>query len=121
MLRGHSGQKWRGTYDLYFIHHDNRSDLQRSADDGCCFCRVIWKEMERLDEELEQSGNAGSREQCFSTRANLSSVRGWDGVYRLDFKMKVSERHDRPVGTFVLKQSGGLAASSQCLERPLTR
>jgi hypothetical protein len=49
MLRGHQGRQWRGTYDIHFTHHASAEDLAKSADVGCCICRVL----------LEQRTNAG--------------------------------------------------------------
>lgn len=99
MLRGHEGRTWRGTYDLHFHHHENVLELHKSADMGCCICRVIWDEVSRLKQAEKKANN---KEPCF-IRAGLSRIRGWDGVYRLDFKLRTTEI---PVGTFVLKQAG---------------
>src|SRR3954454_6590311 len=51
MLRGQYGRQWKGTYDLYFIHHTERLHLKQSADASCCICRLIWQEVQRLQEE----------------------------------------------------------------------
>lgn len=56
MLRGQDGRVWKGTYDLHFTHHRDRTSLRRSADMNCGICRVLHEELQsKLDATLAVS------------------------------------------------------------------
>lgn len=46
MLRGQDGRVWKGTYDLHFTHHPDRTSLHRSAEMNCGICRVLHEELQ---------------------------------------------------------------------------
>jgi hypothetical protein len=131
VLRGHVGSQWRGTFDLHFDHHANRKELQNSASMSCCICRSLWTQVLQLEQKhwsgygkvlgeiynsfcqlirgpLSQTKLLDSNDGSRFLSAYLSENYGdeddgrLNGTYRLDFKLKDTER----VGTFVLKQIG---------------
>jgi hypothetical protein len=131
VLRGHVGSQWRGTFDLHFDHHSNRKELQNSASMSCCICRSLWAQVLQLEQKhwsgygkvlgeiynsfyqliwgpLLQTKLLDSNDGSRFLSAYLSENYGEEddgrlnGTYRLDFKLKDTER----VGTFVLKQIG---------------
>src|SRR3954468_14322154 len=128
MLRGHQGSQWRGTFDLHFDHHSNRRELKNSADMSCCICRSLYSELERIEGKDGKSpvsvwdnvssylrrwiwGEQQLKEldlkarKCFIS-AYLSEEYGLgqQGIYRLDFKLRDSER----IGTFALQSVGNV-------------
>jgi hypothetical protein len=45
MLRGQEGRQWKGSYDLYFVHHRNVDSLIQSAGSDCNICMILCKEL----------------------------------------------------------------------------
>ncbi|CAG8952810.1 hypothetical protein HYFRA_00007522 [Hymenoscyphus fraxineus] len=108
MLRGHVGGQWRGTYDLHFRHHNDRSSLENSNIMNCGICRCIYAELCAYEgkDQYKVTKTASHGKQLMS--AFLSAISGpeWDrdrgqNAFRLDFKFKELAK----VGTFVLKES----------------
>ena len=77
--------------------------LYHSANMRCYFCRVLSVNVQRMGNEVSWFEPTGHE---FLTYASLLSVEGWDRLYRLDFKIGMQGHPDRPVGTFLLKESG---------------
>ena len=126
VLRGHQGSQWRGTFDLHFDHHTSRQELENSAEMSCVICRSLSYELKRLEKREEKQAAAiwdgvstyirlllwgeldtkviESQNQKRFLSAYLSKVHGLGkhAIYRLDFKLRDSER----VGTFALQQIG---------------
>ncbi|KAK7733609.1 hypothetical protein SLS57_000624 [Botryosphaeria dothidea] len=102
MLRGGTGQEWRGTYELTFKHHSRTEALRRSREAGCSICVALANELKHEVDLLD--------DQEISIEASLSELKGgqWTGgVYRLDFVLE-----KRRTRTFVLRPTG-LASTSK--------
>lgn len=96
MLRGGTGQEWRGTYELTFKHHSRTEALRRSREAGCSICVALANELKHEVDLLD--------DQEISIEASLSELKGgqWTGgVYRLDFVLE-----KRRTRTFVLRPTG---------------
>jgi hypothetical protein len=125
VLRGHQGSQWRGTFDLHFDHQRNRTELKKSAAISCCICRSISSELTLIERKDRNpflrtwNGVCASLAQLIwgepfrlSERSSLIGaylsevpeleLLNQPKIYRLDFKLKDSER----LGTFVLEQVG---------------
>jgi hypothetical protein len=130
VLRGHQGSQWRGAFDLHFDHQPNRTELEKSAAISCCICRSIWSELKSIDRKdrtlflrtlngfYASVGRLIWGEPQGPNRIDVTGRSNFIGaylsevpelklsqepkIYRLDFKLKDSER----LGTFVLEKVG---------------
>ena len=98
MLRGHEG-KIGG--DLRFQRHRNpgtAAGLKTSADEGCCFCHVVWLSVSKLDQAIV-NGADYIEARLFDVK-NEQGLYNEEGTYRLEFSLQ-----GRPLATFLLEQN----------------
>ena len=103
MLRSQEGRIWKGTYDLYFTHHTQEEDLQRSAKMNCGICRVLSEELKQKRLKTDPALEIDKEElSVTASLAVLDHPRVHD-LYRLDFKLRCGRtRYQR---TFILKRT----------------
>jgi hypothetical protein len=121
MLHWHEGSQWRGMFDLHFDHHADERSLKDSVDKLCGICRNIWRELPLEPEDRSSSpgvhGEVEAQSPFISAYLSQPFGVGQEGVYRLDFKLKDTER----VGSFVLQQRSAFSNQRPFSQRILTK